>query len=80
MSMNPIDENAMIFKLSRRIGDGIDFLISIFYVKREIVKNLTTLSWCGIAGLNDSLQSLTPEEERLQQEGDLVLEKVGNNT
>ena len=66
--MNPMDENAVISKLSRRISDSIDFLISIFYVKREVVQGLATLSWRGI----DSLQSLTPEEEELQRTGDLV--------
>ena len=70
--MNPMDENAVISKLSRRISDSIDFLISIFYVKREVVHGLTTLSWRGIAGISDSLQSLTPEEEELQRTGDLV--------
>ncbi len=77
--MNPMDENAVISKLSRRISDSIDFLISIFYVKREVVQGLTTVSWRGIAGISDSLQSLTPEEEELQRTGDLVWKDIADH-
>ena len=70
--MNPIEESAIISKLSARISEGIEFLTSIYYVKRDVEPEMTTLTWRGIAGISESLQSLTSEEEVLQRKGYLV--------
>lgn len=59
-------------KVTSRLRDGIDCLLAINWISREIVEEVSFLSWNGVDGIVNRLSEPTEEEEELNQSGSIV--------
>ena len=55
-----------------RLRDGIDCLLAINWISRDVVEEVPFLSWNGMDGIVHRLSDLTEEEEELTQSGSIV--------
>ena len=70
--MSEVFNSTTTEKVVSRLRDGIDCLLAINWITREVVEEVPLLSWNGMDGIVNRLSDLTEEEEELSQSGSIV--------
>lgn len=70
--MSEVFNSTTAEKVTSRLRDGIDCLLAINWISRDVVEEVPFLSWNGMDGIVHRLSDLTEEEEELTQSGSIV--------